>query len=240
MMKDDRVHGSAMMPSRKLWIVVIVAMVTMVIHGVSRADAAPAPAPEATAPTTQPADESAADADRGLTPRGSDQATTAPAAAPPEAPEATNAPSAEDVMRQLLEKRPEPPLTAPRRAPSVTDLGSAPLLARDPAVMGTSPDAKQTSLRREGEFVIHRRGRLIRSPNGAQSVFVFEADSAQSPEAPMILLPSQMTQNIETIAQERGDKIVFTLSGQVFAYRGANYLLPSMAKQEVDKGNLQR
>lgn len=160
-------------------------------------------------------------------------APVAPAAAPATQP--ATQPSAEDVLRDLMQQRRDNPIIDPVRRPSVGPATTAaPQL--DPAIVGVAPGAEPPKLRREGEFVISRRGRILRSGN--QSVFVFEADSEKSPEPPMILVPCMKLQEIEDLIQERGDKVVFILSGQVFVYRGANYIVPTMSRLAQDQGNL--
>ena len=108
----------------------------------------------------------------------------------------------------------------------------------DPAVLGVAPGEDPPPLRREGEFIVNRRGRLVRSSEGGHLLFVFESDTQAAPELPMILQACQLLEAMEETVQRRGDMTVFILSGQVHAYRGANYLLPTMMKIAVDKGNL--
>ena len=55
----------------------------------------------------------------------------------------------------------------------------------------------------------------------------------------MILQACQLLQTMEDIVQQRGDTVVFLISGQIHTYRGANYLLPTMMKLAIDQGNLQ-
>ena len=92
----------------------------------------------------------------------------------------------------------------------------------------------------EGEFVPLRRGRIVRAPGSNQVMFVFDADSRQAPEPPMFIMPCQELESIERIVAERGDKIVLNLAGQVFTYRGANYILPGPWNLVADKGNLKK
>jgi hypothetical protein len=70
-------------------------------------------------------------------------------------------------------------------------------------------------------------------------LFVFESDEKDAPEAPMILVPCQWLQSMEDIVRDRGERVVFKVSGQVLAYRGLNYLLPTMFTVDFDRGNLQ-
>ena len=83
-----------------------------------------------------------------------------------------------------------------------------------------------------------RRGRLMRSPSANQVMFVFAADQHLSPEPPMVIMPCQALENMERVVAERGDHVVFQLAGQVFVYRGTNYLLPSIWRLPADRGNM--
>ncbi len=204
-------------------------------------DATPPAAVESTTTDAapQPAKDESKKEEKASTPAESYNPPAAPA------PKADNAPSADDVIEQLLRQRQEPPLTQPQRQPAKTDLGSAPIAVEEKNALGTAPQnvnvtkASRTELRREGTFIISRRGRVVRSPGGARSLFVLDADDARSPELPLVLLPSQMTQGLEELSIRHGDRTVFVVTGQVFTYRGANYLLPTMVQRNIDKGNLQ-
>ena len=159
--------------------------------------------------------------------------------------------SAEDVEKRLKEKldaankaaSEAKPATPVKKEDPRTDLPKlpAPTPGRidqpDPRIIGIAPGGSTPKLRREGEFVLSRKGRLIRA-EGGQLLFSFDADSDKSEEPPMILMPCRLLQNMEEMSQEHGDRTVFILSGQVFVYRGANYLLPTMMKPSIDRGNL--
>lgn len=179
------------------------------------------------------------------------QASAEPAdAAEPEDEEAAG----DDLMAELMQMRPEdapmsdeaPPAQEEEPADlaqplieSIEDLVPATAAVTiDRALIGIAPDQALPPLRREGEFVMSRRGRLVRSGDGKQVLFVFDADSAASPELPMVVQPCQLRQSMEDVVLQRGDNVVFIVSGQVHTYRGANYLLPTMMKLAVDKGNL--
>jgi len=140
------------------------------------------------------------------------------------------------IEKELEAMERENPLIDPVRGAAAETVPSL-RVATDPRVVGTTPNDKKPALRREGEFIISRRGRLVRSGDGASMVFVFDADEKDSPDPPMVIMPCQMLQNMEDLVRERGDSIAFKLSGQVYTYRGANYLLPTMMKLAVDKGN---
>jgi len=160
---------------------------------------------------------------------GTDQ-TASPSTQP------ATAPSADDVAAKLLGQMEARPVV-PDRLESIG--GVTPATGVNAEVLGVAPGGSPPRLHREGQFIVSRKGRLVRTPHSAQAMFVFEADSEQAPEPPMILVPCQMLESIEDLVHERGDKLVFILSGQVLMYRGANYLLPTMMKLAVDRGNLE-
>jgi len=152
--------------------------------------------------------------------------------------------SAREVMDQLLEQRRESPTIEPIREPQVNPEASrvgAPAVTvdLDPAVVGVAPGAEAPALLPEGTFIVNRRGRVIRSQDGAHVMFVFEADGAESPEAPMILQRCRKLEDMEDYVEKHGDQTVFRLSGQVHTYRNANYLLPTMMVVDIDRGNLE-
>lgn len=128
------------------------------------------------------------------------------------------------------------PKPEPVNPPAVTSVGRTD--TPDPRIIGIAPGQRKPKLRREGEFLINRRGRLVSSGDVNQKMFVFDGDSAAAPEPPMFLLPCRLLENMESLTKDRGDRMVFQLSGQVFVYRGANYMLPTMMRPAIDKGNL--
>lgn len=171
---------------------------------------------------------------------------TAPSAGEPTAQQAADSsatmPSADTIERQLLDAMQDSDEPIPATESGGQQGDDFPAMAGAPDVdhniLGVAPGEKMPKLRREGEFIVSRRGRIIPAANGRHMLFVFEADSEATPEPPMILAPCQMLQNMEDIVRERGDKVIFILSGQILVYRGANYLLPTMMKLAIDHGNL--
>lgn len=84
----------------------------------------------------------------------------------------------------------------------------------------------------EGTVITARRGRLVRLRDGAVGI-AFDNPAAtpgggRRTEAPMALLPCQLTQRLEEVVGGRGDRAAIEISGRVFAYGGRNYLLPTM------------
>ncbi|MCC7146759.1 MAG: hypothetical protein IT443_09955 [Phycisphaeraceae bacterium] len=152
--------------------------------------------------------------------------------------EASSQPSAEEVMQRMLRRRQEIPVVEPiSQAP--VDLPAIGNLRSDRDVLGSAPGQDGPTLRREGEFIVGRRGRVLRTPDGFLQ-FRFEADAEASPEPPIYLMPCQMLEHMEQLSEDRKEEVVFVLSGQVFVYRGRNWLLPTMMKLDIDRGNLRK
>lgn len=80
-----------------------------------------------------------------------------------------------------------------------------------------------------GGFLTSRKGRVVRDNDG-QTVFVFDSGASigSSREGPMVLLPCLNLMRMEYTAATQGEKATYTVSGDVFVYRGNNYLLPRM------------
>lgn len=154
--------------------------------------------------------------------------------------------SPEEELEQLLGQRGGGPLggeagdARPQRdpdmdMPEVSRGGSA----ADPAVLGSAPGQAQAKLLEEGAFIVQRTGRIVRSGDGAHALFVFDADGSAAPEPPMILQACKLLEEVEATLYEYGDHLPLVITGQVQTYRGANYLLPSILRQEFDRGNLE-
>jgi hypothetical protein len=160
-----------------------------------------------------------------------------PAAAPAGAEtEATGDATAEDVLNELLRRRAENPLIEPAKPDRNPGQELQPGAAQP---LGTAPGVRQTKLKREGQFVITRRARMIRSTGGLSPwLLTFEADSDGLADPPMFVMPCRMLEDMEKVVGDRGDQVVFIVSGQVFVYRGANYILPTLMKLAPNMGNL--
>jgi hypothetical protein len=121
---------------------------------------------------------------------------------------------------------PDPP---PRPAPKPIAPKSAP--PRDDSIPGLE-DADfriaPAPLRREGSFITRQRGSMLRLPGGDKA-FIFHKDAQGRAERPMVLLPCLTLQSMEQILADRNDDTAFLITGQVYAYRGVNYLLPTAA-----------
>lgn len=141
-------------------------------------------------------------------------------AAPPTSPTSPTPPGRptdpEQIIRDL-ERATRPPSSP--EAPAARAPGPAP---------ATIPGSR---LLREGSFLTDRRARLSRGSGGEWQA-VFDADAAGQADPPMTLQPCQNLQAMEAIVEGGSPNAVFSLSGQVFVYRGRNYLLPLIYRIE--------
>ncbi|MEM1446597.1 MAG: hypothetical protein AAGF84_11105 [Planctomycetota bacterium] len=106
--------------------------------------------------------------------------------------------------------------------------------AAGPRGVARGSGAARGKLVREGEFVLNRAGRLVRSADRRDVLFTFEADGPELTEAPMGVLPCRLRMWMEDAVARRGDAAVFVVSGRVTQFRGANYLLPVSAKLRIN------
>ncbi|MFG0283521.1 MAG: hypothetical protein ACF8R7_03790 [Phycisphaerales bacterium JB039] len=123
----------------------------------------------------------------------------------------------------------------PETDPQLTDPSWRDIRPADAAIPGAAPEAADRALdfrvRRppllpEGSFLPKRRGVMVRSGSG-EWVYVFYPDARGDAESPMTLLPSATLERMEEVTQRRQQRPEFILTGQVFVYNGANYLLPT-------------
>ncbi|MEM9881507.1 MAG: hypothetical protein AAF800_01145 [Planctomycetota bacterium] len=142
-----------------------------------------------------------------------------------------------ELMERMLDDRDAAP-TRPDTVPAVTAYDAE----LDEALQGIRPDDDEAEpLRREGEYLIDRAGRLVRGITGGDTnmLFAFEADGVDpaAAEAPMRLMPCKLLELMEDTVVQRGDQAVFLVSGRVHAYRGANHLLPTTVRLRYDEAS---
>ncbi len=148
----------------------------------------------------------------------------------PEAADRSERPSAENVLRNLLERREAEPIVEPSEGQQEGKEGG------EKAGKASGP----ITVREEGQFIVRRRVRVVRAqPDGpAKWLVTFQGDSQGLDDPPVFLMPCQLLEKIERLSDEKGQQS-FLVSGQVFTYRNANYLLPTYAVPAPDRRNVQ-
>ncbi len=105
----------------------------------------------------------------------------------------------------------------------------------DRPVRGASVSRALTT---DGSPLVGRSGRVIRQ--GEWWAFVSESDHPDHPETPLRLLPSNNTELMAQGPEHENVSPVFIVSGEVTLFDGQNYLLPRVARQSIDSGNLRK
>lgn len=148
---------------------------------------------------------------------------------PPSAPpgERSRTAAIEEIKRELLRDDPVSPLT--RAAESNQDLVLPTMEAAAPPKGRLLP---------EGSFIVNRLGRMIRADYGGNWLFAFDSDGDAQQDPPMVLLPSRRLEQMEQLAQDRGDALQLVVSGKVLVYHKRNYLLPTVVKVPYKRENL--
>jgi hypothetical protein len=79
----------------------------------------------------------------------------------------------------------------------------------------------------EGTSIVRRRGRIRRDKHGA-FLFVFDADAEGKADPPMVILPCLLLERMQQYTEQTGRNAPMLISGEVYAYYGENYLLPTV------------
>jgi hypothetical protein len=106
---------------------------------------------------------------------------------------------------------------------------------KDTALAVLKSAATVGPLLREGTFVLQVVGSLHRAEQPGWWEFrPVDGESGESPSS-LTLLPCTLLGSLEKLVESMPDQeIVFDLTGQVFVYRGRNYLMPTHAPQLVE------
>lgn len=83
---------------------------------------------------------------------------------------------------------------------------------------------------REGAFLVDRRTVIIEAPTGE---FIAVFGTAPESDPPMVLLPGRTLSGIEQLMRASPSRISATISGEVTAYEGRNYLMPTLYRLET-------
>ncbi len=90
---------------------------------------------------------------------------------------------------------------------------------------GIAPGAPAASVMREGTLLVDRTGRIVRTPDGSQVEFVFDADGIALKDTPVIILPNLKLLAMEQAAAGVNRDLRFRITGMVTEYRSRNYVL---------------
>jgi hypothetical protein len=148
-------------------------------------------------------------------PPASGQASDAPAGASTEPVEVN--PAGESIARSLQEERGSGVRLGPAERGGFSAI--LPSASQDDLAPGSS------DLLREGAFLVQRQG-IIRPLRNGMWAMVFDPVEGRELR-PMVLQPSIRLVEMRRLVNASPEVVTFRVSGQVFAYRGRNYLLPT-------------
>jgi hypothetical protein len=137
-------------------------------------------------------------------------------------------PRPEDIIKQLLERKPRRALVLPETMPAAPQ--EKPVV---PAYEG-APVADQ--LWPEETMIVDRPGRVV--PGEQWWTFAFEDKGQQPTRKPVRLLPNRMLEDAIALGGDQSLGIVLVVSGELTEYRGTNYLLLRKVLVQRDWGNL--
>lgn len=121
--------------------------------------------------------------------------------------------------------------------------GAKPLqpLLNPPAVGARSgpaavaPGAAPQQLRREGDWIRDKVGRLTKSSDGQSWEFSFESDGRAMQDPPVVILPNLKLMQMENAVAGSNRDLKFRITGMVTEYKGRNYVLLEKAMVESDQ-----
>jgi len=89
-------------------------------------------------------------------------------------------------------------------------------------------------LRKEGEFIRQRVGRLVRGAQNELPTFNLEADGAALQDPPLTLLPCTELEKMEEALKKASRDLRFRVTGTISLYRDKNYLFVERAEIAPD------
>lgn len=115
--------------------------------------------------------------------------------------------------------------TSAQQAPS-----PPPATTQPPPVVPGTEEAKRTAppLLREGSFITRTAGRFAEDKSRREWTFIPDAVDRSGLERTLVLLPNEVLGDAVRVARLAPNELAFELTGEVFLYRGRNYVLPAL------------
>jgi len=126
---------------------------------------------------------------------------------------------ADQLLQQMLR-----PANGPVAQP-LQPILNPPALDQTTGKMVVPNSALPQNLRREGDYIRDRLGRLTKSADGTQMEFTFEADGRNMQDPPVIILPNLKLMAMENAVNSANRDLRFRITGPVTEYKGRNYIL---------------
>ena len=152
-----------------------------------------------------------------------DSASTRPASVSPAtrpADAALDRDNVDSVLDRMLRTRPGS--VRPLQPASASNAQAATSVAK------LESESVDLLLKREGDLITDRVGRL--QSTGAGWQFYFESDGRALKDPPMALLPNSVLAQMEAAAERSGRDLRFRVTGMITTYHGRNFLLVEKAR----------
>jgi hypothetical protein len=126
---------------------------------------------------------------------------------------------ADQLLQQMLR-----PANGPVAQP-LQPILNPPALDQTTGKMVVPNSAQPQNLRREGDYIRDRLGRLTKSADGNQMEFTFESDGRTMQDPPVVILPNLKLMAMENAVNSSNRDLRFRITGPVTEYKGRNYIL---------------
>jgi hypothetical protein len=161
--------------------------------------------------------------------------TTQPVLLPPKpaTPNASTQPSQlppEQMLNQML----RPNNSGPKPLQPVVN---PPDVDKTSGKAAVAPAATTQQLRREGDWIRDKVGRLTKGSDGQTWEFTFDSDGRTMQDPPVVILPNLKLMQMENAVTGSNRDLKFRVTGMVTEYKGRNYILLEKAMVESDTGN---
>jgi hypothetical protein len=126
---------------------------------------------------------------------------------------------ADQLLNQMLR-----PANGPAMQP-LQPILNPPVMDQTSGKMVVPNSAIPQNLKREGDYIRDRLGRLTKSADGSQTEFTFESDGRTMQDPPVIILPNLKLMAMENAVNSANRDLRFRITGPVTEYKGRNYIL---------------
>jgi hypothetical protein len=103
--------------------------------------------------------------------------------------------------------------------------GDAPETDKTTGRGAVAPNAPTLAVKREGDLIVNRVGRLTRGADSQQMEFTFDADAQAMQDPPVVILPNLKLMLMEDAVKSSSRDLRFQITGVLTEYRGRNYVL---------------
>jgi hypothetical protein len=156
---------------------------------------------------------------------------TQPVLLPPKTSGATTQPAAPLPPDQMLNQMLRPQSSGAKPLQPVVN---PPDIDKTSGKAAVAPAATTQQLRREGDWIRDKVGRLTKGSDGQSWEFTFDSDGRSMQDPPVVILPNLKLMQMENAVTGSNRDLKFRITGMVTEYKGRNYILLEKAMVESD------